>query len=139
MSDKTKLPDPRQLEFLRLYMTPGTDFYRNALQSGLEAGYTQEYSENILQFDLKWLAEGISELIGKPTDKKNLLIKAKKVLDRSLDSDDEKISQDTAKFIAKSDIEFSDKVDVTSDGKSFEPIVVRIINEPTRDNNTERV
>ncbi len=103
------LPDPRQLEFLRLYMTPGTDYFNNALQSALKAGYTQEYSENILQFDLKWLNAGISELIGKPTDKKNLVNKAKKVLDRSLDSDDEKIAQDTAKFVAKSTVEFSEK------------------------------
>lgn len=109
MVKSNKLQDPRQLEFLKLYLTPGTKYFNNALQSGLSAGYTQEYSENILQFDLKWLSDGISEFIGKPTDKKNLVAKAKRVLDKSLDSKDEKIRQDTAKFIAKTDIEFSEQ------------------------------
>lgn len=106
------LEDPRQSAFLKYYLTPGTPLFNNALQSGLKAGYTQEYSENILQFDLKWLAEGISELIGKPTDKKNLIAKAKRVLDKSLDSKDERLSQDTAKFIAKTDREFAEQQDV---------------------------
>ncbi len=106
-----KLEDPRKLAFLKYYLTPGTDLFNNALQSALKAGYTQEYAENILQFDLKWLQEGISELIGKPTDKKNLVAKAKRVLDKSLDSADEKIAQDTAKFIAKTDVEFAEKQD----------------------------
>lgn len=109
----SKMQDPRQLAFLKYYLTPGTDLFNNALQSALKAGYTQEYSENILQKDLKWLADGMLELVGKPTDKKNLVNKAKRVLDRSLDSADEKISQDTAKFIAKTDIEFSDKSETT--------------------------
>lgn len=104
--------DPRQTLFLKYYLTPGTPLFNNALQSGLKAGYTQEYSESILQKDLKWLASGIAELVGKPTDKKNLIAKAKRVLDKSLDSKDEKISQDTAKFIAKTDREFAEQQDV---------------------------
>lgn len=104
-----KITDPRQAAFLRLYLTPGTPYFNNALQSGLKAGYSQEYSENILQEDLKWLREGISELLGKPTDKKNLVKAAKKVLAKSLLSEDEKLAQDTAKFIAKTDPEFSEK------------------------------
>lgn len=107
------IQDPRQADFIKYYFTPGTSLFNNALQSGLKAGYTQEYSENILQFDLKWLADGVSELMGKPTDKKNLVAKAKRVLNKSLDSDDEKIAQDTAKFIAKTDVEFSDKTELT--------------------------
>lgn len=108
------MEDPRQIAFLRYYLTPGSDYFNNALQSGLKAGYTQEYSESILQKDLKWLAEGMAEIVGKPTDKKNLVEKAKRVLNKSLDSADEKISQDTAKFVAKTDVEFSEKVDPNS-------------------------
>lgn len=104
--------DPRRIAFLQLYLTPGTVYFSNALQSGLKAGYTQEYSENILQFDLKWLQDGISEILGKPTDKKNLVNKAKQVLARSLDDKDRRLAQDTAKFIAKTDPEFSDKSEV---------------------------
>lgn len=116
-----KVQDPRQAEFLRLYLTPGTDYFGNALQSGLKSGYTQEYSESILQKDLKWLADGISEIVGKPTDKRNLVNKAKRVLDESLDSRDKRLAQDTAKFIAKTDIEFSEKHDLTTGGESINP------------------
>lgn len=110
---KKLLEDQRQTVFLRLYLTPGTKYFNNALQSGLQAGYTQEYSESILQKELKWLADGVSEIVGKPTDKKNLVAKAKRVLDKSLDSEDEKIRQDTAKFVAKTDAEFSEKQEHT--------------------------
>lgn len=109
-----KIQDPRQAEFLKLYLTPGTMYFNNALQSGLKAGYTQEYSESILQKDLKWLADGVAEIVGKPTDKKNLVAKAKLVLAKSLDDDDLKLAQDTAKFIAKTDPEFSEKHDVNA-------------------------
>lgn len=111
MVKRNKLQDPRQLEFLRLYITPGTKYFNNALQSGLKAGYSQEYSENILHFDLKWLSDGISEFIGKPTDKKNLLNKAKNNLAKLLDSKDEKIQADITKFVAKTDMEFSEKTE----------------------------
>lgn len=118
----SKLPlDPKQSEFLRLYLTPGTEYFGNALQSGLKAGYTREYSESILQKDLKWLKDGIAEIVGRPTDKKNLVNKAKKVLDKSLDSEDERVAQDTAKFIAKTDPEFSEKADITTNGESINP------------------
>lgn len=119
--------DPRQLEFLRLYLTPGTKYFSNALQSALKAGYAQEYAENILQSDLKWLQDGISEIVGKPTDKKNLMKKAKKVLDRSLDGDDKRLAQDTAKFIAKTDPEFSEKVDLTSGGQKLKTALVKFV------------
>lgn len=108
-----KLQDPRQSIFLKLYLTPNTPYFNNALQSALKAGYSQEYSENILQKDLRWLAEGVAELVGKDIDKKNLVLKAKRVLARALDSPDERLAQDTAKFIAKTDIEFSDKQEHT--------------------------
>lgn len=104
--------DKRQVMFLRLYLTPGTKYFNNALQSGLKSGYSQEYSESILQKDLRWLADGVAELVGKPTEKKNLVKKAKIVLDKSLDSKDQRLAQDTAKFIAKTDIEFSEKTEV---------------------------
>lgn len=118
-----KIQDPRQAEFLRLYLTPGTKYFNNALQSGLKAGYTQEYSENILQEDLKWLKEGISELLGKPTDKKNLVKRAKEVLAETMEGDDKRLAQDTAKFIAKTDVEFSEKHDLTSGGEPLRALV----------------
>lgn len=67
--------------------------------------------------------------------KDKLITKAKNNLDKLLDSDDEKIQADITKFVAKTDIEFSEKQDITSGGKSLEPLTVRIINE-ARDSNT---
>ena len=110
---KRSLPDLRKLKFLELYFTPGTKYFNNGLQSALKAGFSQEYSENILSTDLKWLADGLSEIVGKPTDVGSLAKKARRVLDKSLESDDQKLAQDTAKFVAdKTDPEFSTKQDV---------------------------
>lgn len=116
MATSGKMQDPRQAAFLQYYLTPGTDLFNNALQSALKAGYEQEYAESILQKDLKWLSEGMAELVGKPTDKKNLVAKAKRVLDKSLDSDDARLAQDTAKFVAKTDKEFSEQHDLDVSG-----------------------
>jgi hypothetical protein len=127
--------DPRQVEFLRLYLTPGTEYFNNALQSALKAGYSQEYSENILQFDLKWLQEGISELIGKPTEKKNLVEKAKKRANTLLDSEDDNVVAKVATFILKTDNEFSEKSETRI--KLPKPILGGITNaEDKRADNT---
>ena len=40
--------DPRQTAFLTYYLDPKSETFSNALQSGLKAGYKQEYAENIL-------------------------------------------------------------------------------------------
>lgn len=127
-----KTQDPKQSVFLALYLTPGTVYFSNALQSGLKAGYTQEYSESIMQKDLKWLADGISEIVGKPTDKKNLVAKAKKVLADSMDGKDKRLAQDTAKFIAKTDVEFSEKMDMTSGGDKIESPYAALTTEELR-------
>ena len=69
----------------------------------------------------------ISEIIGKSDDKQSLVIKAKRVLGKSLDSSDEKIAQDTAQFIAKTDPEFSEKQDITSNGQTLEAIKITFV------------
>lgn len=111
--DKTKTSeklDIRQLTFLKLYLTPGTKYFSNALQSALKAGFSKKYADVILSKDLKWLSDGLSEIVGKDTDVDNLRKKARKVLNKSLDSEDEAIAQNTAKFIAeRTDKEFSGK------------------------------
>lgn len=86
--------DPRQTQFLAFYLDPKSETFSNALQSALRAGYSQEYAENIMSIMPEWLSEGIGK-------HKRLLDKAEIRLEASLDSDDEKIAQDTAKFIAK--------------------------------------
>jgi len=99
---KAELLDPRQALFIELYATPGETF-GNAYQSAVKAGYSEEYSKN-LKTRQQWVSENVKEVT-----KDELVKKAKKVLHRSLDSQDERLAQDTAKFVAKTDIEFSEK------------------------------
>lgn len=100
--------DPRQAKFLEMYLSPNSPTYASAYQSALKAGYEEYYAKVIKSQSPKWVVEGIEEIT-----KDELVKKAKHVLRRSLDSDDEKIAQDTAKFVAKTDIEFAEKQEVT--------------------------
>lgn len=111
---ETKNYTPQQIDFAMRYYLPTSPTYSNALQSALAAGFTDKYAKNITTKDLTWLENIMVDIVGKPTDKKNLLAKAKKVLDKSLGSDDAKLAQDTAKFVAATDPEFSNKTDITS-------------------------
>ena len=99
--------DPRQAKFLELYLNPKSKSFSNVYQSALAAGYSENYATN-LKSKVNWLVEN-----GREVTKEHLVSKAKKVLDKSLDSADEKIAQDTAKFVAKTDIEFSEKQEHT--------------------------
>lgn len=101
---KSETLDPRQALFLELYLKPGSQTFSNIYQSAIKAGYSDEYAQNMRAKTLEWVSENVGEVT-----KDKLVKKAKKVLDKSLDSEDEKIAQDTAKFIAKTDSEFSEK------------------------------
>lgn len=130
---------PIQIDFIRFYFNPKEKTFGNALQSGLRAGYSQEYSENITSLMPNWL----SEIIGK---KKRLLVKAENALEDTLDMPIEvqklegygdekelvvrtepaliKIKQDTAKFIAETvgkDEGYSKRTELTGkDGGAVE-------------------
>lgn len=132
---KKREGDPRQTLFLKYYLDPKSETFSNALQSGLKAGYTQEYSESILQKDLDWLAEGVGS--------NERLKRAERVLDEMLDmqvqvtkiNDDVeltvtdtglvKIKQDTAKFIASrlGKHKWSERTELTgANGKDLVPV-----------------
>lgn len=53
--------DPRQIEFLTLYLDKDSETYSNALQSALKAGYSQEYAESITHKMPNWLAEKVGD------------------------------------------------------------------------------
>lgn len=99
--------DPRQAKFLELFSNPESETFSNAYQSAIKAGYSEGYAVN-LKSKSKWITENNREIT-----KDELVKKAKVVLDKSLNSKDEKIAQDTAKFIAKTDPEFSEKSEHT--------------------------
>lgn len=117
--DGSKRYTPQQIDFAMRYYLPNSPTFGNALQSALKAGYKQEYAENITVQGYEWFEKIGLEILGKPTDKRNLVAKAKKVLERSLDAKDKRLAQDTAKFIAKTDAEFSEKQDITSGGEKI--------------------
>lgn len=110
---ETKNYNPQQIDFAMRFYLPTSPTFSNAYASAKAANYSESQAKNITVRDYNWLESIYAEICGKPTDKKNLVAKAKRVLDKSLDSADERISQDTAKFIAKTDIEFSDKSELT--------------------------
>lgn len=86
--------DPKQTDFLRLYLDPESETYSNALQSALKAGYSQEYAETITTKELKWLSEGVGK-------RNKLLVKAESNIEQLLDSSDERVKADITKFTAK--------------------------------------
>jgi len=111
---KESRSDLRQTTFLANYLDPKSKSYNNIYQSALDAGYTKEYAENFRIKEKNW----VSDSVGMVT-KDKLVIKAKNNLDKLLDSSDEKIKADITKFVAKTDIEFSEKQDITSKGEKI--------------------
>lgn len=124
---KKELLDPRQILFLELYLKPGTETFSNAYKSAIAAGYSETYADNIRVKTLDWVSENVGEVT-----KDELVKKSKRVLNKTLDGDDIKLAQDTAKFVAKSDIEFSEKTDITSNGKELQPLLVKFIDGNNR-------
>ncbi len=104
--------DPRQKTCWDYYINPKSETFGNALQSALKAGYEESYSTQITATE--WFIEKVRRL--------NMLGKAEKVLDKTLEEDYDyrellvdgnptglkvrdsalsKIQQDTAKFITE--------------------------------------
>jgi phage terminase small subunit len=108
MAKKKELLDPRQALFLEYYLKPGTDTFNNIYQSALKAGYSESYADNFRKSERDWMSGHVGEVT-----KQELVTKAKKVLNKTLDGEDIKLAQDTAKFVAKTDIEFSEKQEHT--------------------------
>ena len=94
-----KITDSRRLKFLELYLTPGTKYFNNGYQSAIKAGFSENTAVTILN-KYKWVTDGIIMIRGNSIDTQVLAEKSRRVLSKSLDSDDPKIAQDTAKFVS---------------------------------------
>lgn len=118
---RAKKYTPQQIDFALRYYLPTSPTFGNALQSALKAGFSKNYAKNITcdGQETVWVEKILVDILGKTEDKANLIAKAKRVLNRSLDSPDDKLAQDTAKFIANTDPEFSKKQDITSGGEKI--------------------
>lgn len=119
---------PQQIKFAMFYYLPDSPTYGNAMQSALRAGFSDQYARSITVKNLNWIKDIVSEIGGKGVTKDKLVRKAKRVLDKSLDSEDEKIAQDTAKFIAKTTTEFSEKQDIVSNGETLTVATLEFVN-----------
>jgi hypothetical protein len=120
---------PQQADFIAYYFDPKSETYCNAKNSALKAGYAEEYANNITGQMPKWLSDSLGE-------KKRLIEKAKKKLEVFLESEDEKVAQDTTKFILKTigkDEGFSERTEHTGkDGKDLIPQPILDVQEETR-------
>lgn len=125
---KKELLDPRQALFLEYYLTPHTETFSNIYQSAIKAGYSEEYAENFRKNERKW----VSDSVGTVT-KDELVVQAKKNLKELLVTPDEKIRADITKFVAKTDADFSEKTDITSNGKEIQPLLVKFIGDDVQD------
>lgn len=118
--------DPRQKLMWDLYIRPGTDYFGNAYQSAIKAGYEEATAITITTTE--WFIEKRRRL--------NMLGKAEKVLDDTLtyipvDEDGKvktdllRIQTDVAKHITKTlgkDVGYSERTEMT--GKDGQPILV---------------
>jgi hypothetical protein len=111
--------NPQQWLFLEHFLAVGKRTFGNYMQSALAAGYTLATAKNFSVRERQWLEKALAEIGGKPTDPKSMVNKARSVLDKSLSSPDEKLAQDTGKFVAKNyDPEAKERTDLTTgDGK----------------------
>ena len=125
---KEKEFTPQQIKFAMFYYLPDSPTFGNAMQSALRAGFSDQYARSITVKNLNWIKDIVSEIGGKGVTKDKLVRKAKRVLDKSLDSEDEKIAQDTAKFIAKTTTEFSEKQDIVSNGETLTVATLEFVN-----------
>lgn len=115
---KDNILTPQQIKFLEYYLDIKSETFSNALQSGIRAGYSKEYSENIMNCMPKWLSENIGDT--------KLLMKAVRNLDKFLDDNKNvNIQADITKFVAKSlgRKRFGDNIDLTTKGKKIIPIL----------------
>ena len=122
--------DPRQELFLSSYLNPQSETWGNALQSGLKAGYTQEYSESLTAQMPKWLSEGLGDNILLQKASANLKI----ALDGGLD-DQEKggrpLQMRATEFVLKGlqKNKWGDKIDPATNNIFIKEIIINKANE----------
>lgn len=121
---------PQQQLFLKEYTNPKSPLFGNALQSALNAGYAQEYAENITHLMPDWLSENIG--------KAKMVLKAERNLDMALDGlldDPEKgaktIQHKASEFVLKTlkKDTYSERTEVTGkDGKDLPTPIIQLPN-----------
>lgn len=102
---------PQQQQFLKNYLDPKSETWNNIKQSGIKAGYSEEYAENILSDSngVKWIEEAFED------DK--IVKKALNNLSQFLTGENENIKWDASKFaLTKLSKKFKDSKEVEIKG-----------------------
>ena len=130
--DKLEL-SPQQQEFLKNYLNPKSKTWGNALQSAIDAGYTEEYAKVMISRDLDWLSEYVK--------KNNLVIQAEKNMEMALDGlldDPEKgkkeLQYKASEFILKTqgkDLGYTERTELT--GKDGEKLIENTLTQEEKD------
>ena len=118
--------NPQQQTFLKLFLDPKSETWGNYLQSGLKAGYDEDYARNLRNQMPEWLRLNL--------DKSRLVIKAERNLETALDGgldDPEKHKKEiqwkatemTLKTLRKDD--YSERTEVT--GKDGKDLVINVV------------
>lgn len=120
--------DPRQIDFLKFFLDKESKTFANALQSGLKAGYSQEYSENLLHLLPKWLSESIA-------DEDIINIAEDNLREFLLEKEgDQRIKADMTKFALKglAKQKYSERIEQQQSGE----VIIKTINygEQSKDN-----
>ena len=113
--------DPRQAEFLKNYFDPISTTFGNCKQSGIAAGYSEEYSENLMSLYPDWLSNFIedAQLVKKA---ENALTEALEYItlgeDNKIDASVARVKLDAAKLVLKGlrKDKFSERSEVTGKG-----------------------
>lgn len=121
---KSDILTPKQALFFSLWTDPSSETFGNAYQSGVKAGFKEEYAKTITSQMPDWLSENIKRL--------NMLDKAEKNLNRAMDYEDEnprfaKLRLDASKFVAErlNKKHYSLRKEMTGpEGKDLPPITV---------------
>lgn len=119
------LLNPKQKLCWQYYTDPKSETFSNAKRSGIKAGFAEAYSINITQY--QWFKDRTLRL--------NLLNKAERVLDKTLDMDTQdengkekadllRVQNDAAKFVAKTlgkDEGYNERTEIS--GANGQPII----------------
>lgn len=125
--------DPRQELFLKAYLDPKSPTWGNALQSGLGAGYSREYSESITAQMPDWLSErlGKSKLVQKA--EKNMELALEGALDDP-EKGKKELQYKASEFILKTqgkELGYTERTELT--GKDGEKLIENTLTQEEKD------
>lgn len=86
-------PDPRQILFLSQFLDPKSTNFSNVYRSGVAAGFSEEYSRNLMNQMPTWLSTKLDEL--------GMMDKVNRNLHEFLDHEDDRLKFDASKFVAE--------------------------------------